>query len=291
MPSKRAPTSLPPGSQALTQCLCPSARPSVSLLLPVAGQWKAVAGLGWSRPALALPRPLPVRRSLCSPRARAGLSVVLSACCVCLCMRVCLSLAHPPTLPLCVQVTMPCGGRRGARWGAPSSLLHSGGGLTFKEMLSPKHRAFRGGNPGSAAAAEGRSFPVSATGRLATAHQTQSPCSAGGIRGPLLPRVLTQATPSPWSCPAEVTSAEAGPGVLWLPHSAAPQPSPCPVLSAYVPTRRVWSAWPQQAPRHSQGRSAAARLTGPYFAHRWAALWQREVLQPVGVPRCGPHGA
>lgn len=43
-------------------------------------------------------------------------------------------------------------------------------------------------------------------------------------------------------------------------------------------------------PLLGQAGASAALLIGGCFAHRWAALWQREVLEPVGAARCGPRG-
>lgn len=63
-------------------------------------------------------------------------AVFLPTCCVCPRVLGCLSLAHAHLhlLPLCVRVATRCG-RQGAGWGAPASLLYSGEGLGFKEIM------------------------------------------------------------------------------------------------------------------------------------------------------------
>lgn len=144
--------------QALILCL--SFHLSVSLLLLVTGQWKVLAGgLRWSQPTLVLALPPSCAISVLHPAycrcvcPGAGLSVFLPTCCVCVCVPVCPLHTHTlPLLPLCVQVTIPCGGQE-AVWRAPASLLYSGEVLGLKKSCSPKNSVFQGENPDSSPAA------------------------------------------------------------------------------------------------------------------------------------------
>lgn len=93
--------------------------------------------------------------------------------------------------------------------------------------------------------------------------------------------------------PGTSSPPEAAPESPGCPHAAA-QASPGPIPSASTPSRPRWCdgavALPGR-PSPRPGWTSAARLIGRYFAHRWAALWQREVLKPGGAARHGPRGA
>lgn len=150
--SKQAVTRIPgPMSRSwpLILCLCPSVRLSVSLLLLVTGQWKAVRGGGLRlrhRPPWYLSFLVPVR-SLCSAQVSALERAWLCSAhtlCLCPCVLVWLSFApsYPPLTPSLCAVTTPCG-CQGTGWGASVSR----GGLGLKKSYSPKNSVFWGREP------------------------------------------------------------------------------------------------------------------------------------------------